>query len=404
MKTVTLLFISLFITTQIFAQNWERLDSLTPYHLNDVFFTSDQNGMAVGENGRILTTTDQGATWTVQNKIPGCNLLSVHFMDSDTGWISGSCGIHKTTDGGATWNLQLAANGTTYNDIHFYDGQHGGASGTLMQIATTHDGGQNWNHSTLSVPESNNPLMAVHFANADTAWVGGGTKLHRTSDGGQTWALNQTFNTVDWILSMDFDPTGRVGIAVGGAGLTLYTYDHSANWNVGGFITPNHQDVNGTELLGTDSIFAVCDDGLIYFSQTGGSAWNSMVSPTENNLNGVHFPSARVGFAVGNNGTMLRYGGINSISPTPKLQVNFKVYPNPSTGNITVSWSGSQSAPNRVELVDALGKVWHSEKLSEASHEGTHHLDLSHLASGVYFIDLTFEEGHVQERLLISPR
>lgn len=404
MKTIYLILISLMIAPICKGQHWEVLDSLTPFHLNDVFFTSDQSGIAVGENGRILTTSDQGATWVVQNKIPGCNLLGVHFTDANTGWISGSCGIHHTTDGGATWNLQLPANGTTYNDVFFYDGQNGGATGTLMQIVTTHDGGANWAHSTLSVPETTNPLLAIHFANADTAWAGGGTKLHRTDDGGANWALNQSFNTVDWIHSMDFDPSGRAGVAVGVAGLTLYTYDHSANWNVGGFITPNHQNVNGVKMLGTDTVFAVCDDGLIYFSETGGSSWNSQVSPTTKDLNAVHFPSSKVGFAIGDNGALLRYGGINSLANTEKVETQIKVYPNPATDFLTITFSGSFDLSPQFHLIDVQGKVLDIASMEVDATSGQVGLNLQGISAGLYTLEVTQGEEILHHRLVISPR
>ncbi len=51
-----------------------------------------------------LKTTDGGNNWIQQNSNTTNRLLSVYFIDNQTGWAGGDDGILlKTTDGGNNW-------------------------------------------------------------------------------------------------------------------------------------------------------------------------------------------------------------------------------------------------------------------------------------------------------------
>jgi len=56
----------------------------------------------------ILSTTY--GQWFWQNPLPqGNDLYSVHFINSNTGWMVGEVGtILRTTDGGSTWENQVS--------------------------------------------------------------------------------------------------------------------------------------------------------------------------------------------------------------------------------------------------------------------------------------------------------
>src|SRR5216683_88598 len=57
--------------------------------------------VAAGDYGTILSTTDGGATWTLQSSGTRNALLGLSFVDVNTGWAVGEGGtILSTTDGG----------------------------------------------------------------------------------------------------------------------------------------------------------------------------------------------------------------------------------------------------------------------------------------------------------------
>lgn len=98
--------------------SWSTTYTDPGYAYVDVHFPTTQIGYAVGDsmyfttagasNGKLVKTTDGGATWTAaaifQNFMP----LTVFFTDAMTGYVggqtaAGNSGILKTTDGGITW-------------------------------------------------------------------------------------------------------------------------------------------------------------------------------------------------------------------------------------------------------------------------------------------------------------
>lgn len=70
-----------------------------------VDFLNNQYGMAAGDYGNILTTTDGGETWTTTQPIGDQLLHTPCIWDEDTAWIVGTPElVYKSTDGNASWN------------------------------------------------------------------------------------------------------------------------------------------------------------------------------------------------------------------------------------------------------------------------------------------------------------
>jgi photosystem II stability/assembly factor-like uncharacterized protein len=93
--------------------SWQGDQGYPTNTYNAVFFTDNQIGWAVGDNGIIIHTTD-GQNWNAQtNPDPQSrSLYSVFFLNSDEGWAVGGNGIIlHTTNGGTTWKVE--ANGLT---------------------------------------------------------------------------------------------------------------------------------------------------------------------------------------------------------------------------------------------------------------------------------------------------
>ena len=89
--------------------------------LQDVFFSSSNNGWIVGHEGTILQTQE---SWILQTSPVNSDLRAVTFTDDSTGWIVGDfCTVLKTSDAGRTWNtidLTLPDDETeAYYDVFF---------------------------------------------------------------------------------------------------------------------------------------------------------------------------------------------------------------------------------------------------------------------------------------------
>jgi subtilisin family serine protease len=70
-----------------------------------------------------------------------------------------------------------------------------------------------------------------------------------------------------------------------------------------------------------------------------------------------------------------------------------KVFPNPTDGMLTIQWGGNQ-ALSTVRIINSLGQT---VGVSAPVNTGLTQLDLSHLATGVYYVEMVFED---QKRLV----
>jgi len=100
MKKSYIILVAMFALNVAYAQ-WLQQNSPTGYGLNSVYFTDENTGFAVGDNGTILKTTNGGINWLTQNSGTDVILLSVHFPTVDTGYAVGvGETILKTVNGG----------------------------------------------------------------------------------------------------------------------------------------------------------------------------------------------------------------------------------------------------------------------------------------------------------------
>ena len=98
------------------GESWQR--ATTPPNtplLTAVFFLDAKTGWAVGHDSMILTSTDQGQTWTkafsaADEQKP---LMDITFIDASKGFAVGAYGaFYATTDGGKTWVARKLFEGT----------------------------------------------------------------------------------------------------------------------------------------------------------------------------------------------------------------------------------------------------------------------------------------------------
>ncbi len=93
---------------------------------NGIDFVDNNTGWAVGDNGRIIHTTD-GQNWTEQQTNPAYILLDVFFLTPSEGWAVGSGGtILHTVNGGTTWTLEGAGlTNAILREVHFTSSNNG---------------------------------------------------------------------------------------------------------------------------------------------------------------------------------------------------------------------------------------------------------------------------------------
>jgi len=268
---------------------------------------------AVGAKGLLMTSTDQGKTWT---QVPlhlrdggelfqDWDLYSIRFSPSGkVGYIVGENGtVVRSGDGGATW--KTVPIGTTKNLMKVFpiDDQNAVAVGADGTIIRTTDGGENWQNAKSPKFIT---LFDVNFLDKNTGWIAGEfATVLGTTDGGQTWNLLSGGNTADFTIGPYFtinftDP--QHGLVAGLAGDVETSDDGGKTWK-----PAKLPDSVGTYAVAIDPatkrIWAAGTGGRT-FSQSAGGQWTEAQRATFNDLTDIALAGNRV-VMVGLNGTIL---------------------------------------------------------------------------------------------------
>ena len=79
----------------------------------------------------------------------------------------------------------------------------------------------------------------------------------------------------------------------------------------------------------------------------------------------------------------------------------FQLYPNPANKELTISFETEDSDEYKVILYSTLGKILFEERaITTLRYKNT--LDVSMLASGIYFIEVSSEKGKVLGKVTVN--
>lgn len=219
-----------------YCNSWELIMDLPNLSwLKGCYFITDSIGFAVGFEGKVMKTTDMGATWTTITSGTTRNLNSVFFTNSQTGYCAGGDRltpyqtILKTTNGGQNWTTIYDEADFWLKKIWFIDNNIGVATGDSGVVILTENAGNSWDFITVPLVRNYN---SIFFIDESTGYIAGGnyenTTILKTEDGGYSWniALDQTGGELNDIYFID----ANIGYAVGKKGVFLKTTDGGANW------------------------------------------------------------------------------------------------------------------------------------------------------------------------------
>lgn len=179
-------------TSSDYGLSWETKYS-GAFSINDIEFSSDLNGVAIMNDGSVLSTINGGETWTAKN-IWNEPLGSISFVDGSEGYVSveEKNQLFRTDDSGINWNVVLLdPDSTRISDIY-------ATSGLLFAVGDygfLFDGSKDW---ALQKPKTDNHLKAV------SANIFRGLKsAYAVGDNGTILKLNQQIQGQPIILSTD---------------------------------------------------------------------------------------------------------------------------------------------------------------------------------------------------------
>jgi photosystem II stability/assembly factor-like uncharacterized protein len=185
------------------GRTWQSQNNI-PISIYRVFFIDRTNGWAGGSKGAIYNTTDGGRTWDTQRteieagdgpvdlRGEGVKLFAIRglqFLDKDNGFAAATATETQagrmlvTSNGGASWRRQWLVQGAGVRDVFFLTPNEGWAlTDDSQYIYHTLDGGRTW----LSEPrvfEQDVTLSRLAGADAGHIWaVGGGAIFYRVTE------------------------------------------------------------------------------------------------------------------------------------------------------------------------------------------------------------------------------
>ena len=423
-KKIFLLLIILFSKSAfLYLQSgWIPQQSGTTVKLNKVFFINSQTGWVVGDSGKIIKTINGGINWVFKNSNVNQTLRSVYFLNETTGYAVGGNYIPlihtpdnikiilKTTDGGNTWIVKYFSQGfyNSLSDVAFVNEVFGFAtsfggneSKSTTSIFKTIDSGENWyefgfESSIISI-QFTNQNMGYLASNYYSDVFGDSLFIFKTSNSGSNWykiyslpkgmlySSNFINNNTGWAA-------GLTRISGFNRDLILKTTDGGLNWQ--NFALASFSTINAIYFASYDNGW-YCNSG-IFKSIDGGESWINQVPSNGNDYyTSIIFIDNKTGWAVGNNGKILKTitGGVTSINPSNGIiPDNFSLnqnYPNPFNPTTNINFSIPKSSFVTLKVYNVIGKEI-ADLINENLNAGVYSFDFNAdgLATGVYLYKL----------------
>jgi photosystem II stability/assembly factor-like uncharacterized protein len=249
----------------------------------------------------IYHSTDGGASWQPQTSGVTAGLNSVYFIGNMKGWCVGSGKtVIRTTDGGATWSTVTLMGSGSFDliGVYFFDDQLGWASGTNGAIIRTTNGGTTWTRINSG---TNTDLNKVVFTDALNGYAAGESGvILKSVTGGTSWTSVASGSTA-----------GLEGLDISGGNVVAVGVFGDIRLSTGGgafasMITGTQNTLNGIACRAGQFSCAVGEAGRVTITSDGGASWTVPPQVTSSSLYGVCVADAATLFACGEGGTIIK--------------------------------------------------------------------------------------------------
>jgi photosystem II stability/assembly factor-like uncharacterized protein len=377
------------------GNSWTIVNSTPSYYLlRDVSFVSANTGVAVGENGIILRTTNKGLTW---NPIPSNTTLaltSIEFFNKTKGVIVGSGGILlKTSDGGSSWTQSNGGITESLNSINVIDKNTGFAVGDAGIIVRTNNAGRTWMKINTSY---SNSLSDVNFIDSNTGYIASSVNgdILKSVDGGMSWNVLPSITYSSFhSLAFPFPGTGYVS-GSGGTLLKITTCD-SITGPVQVLKGNSHYRVPSYSGLGYE--WSISGGGHVTSSGNIASvSWNKIGKYTltcKPSAGKTMTIEVRVSDrALANLGQPEN----SSINQENVSENNIQIFPNPSNGSFAIRFT--KEGNYSVVISNALGTEVYKTEL----HSQENSIKLPGHLKGLFYLRINSEEGTSIQKIVVE--
>jgi photosystem II stability/assembly factor-like uncharacterized protein len=419
MKKFTLVIFMALIVAGAHAQ-WTPVSSGTTVNLNDIDFLDANNGAIVGDSGTLLITNNGGLYWTSLGfGSPSVKVTNVKMISPDTIIVS-SIDFNNipqltyTQTGGSFW-IPLFQDSTCFRGADVESGPDYKWVLTASSILSTDDHGQYWDTLMQYTCGTNN---IDQIKRTDSVYNAGGlisgfstysASMVRSENGGNTFHELDPFSfpNADAFTAMDFPwaDTGYVfmnkfnGFMPGTRNSLVRFYDFvlteifpgdsafTFSYDILDTTIPSW--INDAKIMQSGLGFACGEDGNIYQTSNSGSSW----TVSYNNgvpVNKIAFPDTENGWAIGDNGTIMKYSSPTSVSDINRPSLY--VYPNPASAYLIVRGAEDEE----YSLSDINGKTVQTGKITDGR------IDLKNISSGSYILSVEKKSEVLRSRIVVK--
>ncbi len=424
----TVFFILILLTFKGFAQNyWSSIESPTENFLRTLCFLDSLRGYVAGDSGLVLYTSDGGETWTEQETNTTGKIVELFFLDENRGWaLAWSEGLDffgtyilNTTDGGENWAVEEYRQENIFlYAIHFQDTLKGFLGGNPGGIFKTTDGGVTWDSVAIAnAPFAYFPILEFNFFNDQYGFACGGAHdiagvTWKTTDGGDSWTpIDTAYTPPDEIWDIYFIDSANV-IGVGGdpelfgVGI-LRSSDAGTSWDYYelGLIGMARAISFRTESECWSPV--PIPESLILSTDTA-NTWTFYNAPDNARIYNLVFTDSLTGYAVGEEGVILKYKYpiVNSAVSKENMIVSEYIleqnYPNPFNPATTINYSVPKESIITIKIFDLLGNE--IEILIDEDHSAGRYSinwDASQLTSGIYYYQLEANDFKNTKKMIL---
>ena len=388
-------------------QPWFKLISPVNTTLRKLSFVDSLTGWAAGDSGTIIRTTTGGRNWEVQNSTIQSFILDIFFLTKNLGWALSikddfpfNSIILKTTNGGDLWVAEnFPDSSKLLRTIFFIDSLNGFIGGSY--IGYTSDGGNNWAAAEIdSGMLSNFPIYNFKFYNRQFGYACGGRLdiagvVWRTTNSGLKWGAQGVSSDEVFDLHI-LDSLNAITLSGDPEGL----------YPIGKVTTTNSGETWNYESLSFFGLSFAIDfrtynegwsaSGYKFILTTDrGETWGEFETPDDAIIYDLQFTDSRNGYAVGDNGVVLKINPTLAEAKTESEFINdfflFQNYPNPFNPTTNIRFHLGKTDLVTLTIYDYLGNeittLIHEEK-SPGSYKVQFNPKLYQLASGIYFYRL----------------
>lgn len=337
------------------TSSWEKFSSPTSSALKTVTYANNTY-ITVGTDGLIGTSTD-GKVWSKVASGTTNAINGIAYGNSKFVTVGSNGQILTSSNNGTSWTAGTSVDAITLNSIVYGSGLFV-AVGNSGKIVVSSDG-VNW--ARISDSKTVNHLNAVTYGNGKYVAVGAGGTIVTSSNGAE-WKSEDSKTNGKLLNGISYG--SGLFVAVGASGTVVISAD-SSRWSAR--TIDGQVNLNGVA-SGSGVFMAAGDSGNVYYTADPSQTWHPETTGTTKKLNGIGFIAGQDRFiAVGDPGVMIvSYPVLNIprvISQSPEnaekdiptdaeLVLTFNQKVTAASGNINIYKASDLSAPVETIPVD----------------------------------------------------